>query len=43
MQSQLALKQARLVQQYSALNAQLQTMGQASSALANALASLQNG
>jgi flagellar hook-associated protein 2 len=40
MQSQLQLKQARLVQQYSALNAQLQTMGQESTALSNALASL---
>jgi flagellar capping protein FliD len=40
MQAQLDLKQARLVQQYSALNAQLQTLGQQSTALANALAAL---
>jgi flagellar hook-associated protein 2 len=39
-QTQLGLKQARLVQQYSALNAQLQTMGQQGTALANGLASL---
>jgi flagellar hook-associated protein 2 len=40
MQAQLDLKQKRLVQQYSALNAKLQEMGQTSTALANALAAL---
>lgn len=40
MQGELDKKQARLVQQYSRLNAQLQQMSDTSNALANALASL---